>query len=66
MLHYNKHADLNERIRTPVTNYKAVSHYRACLTMQGRAVVLKRFRCQTTYEAMCGYVYRPPQCGSRF
>ena len=38
MLHYNKHADLNERIRTPVTNYKAVSHYRACLTMQGRAV----------------------------
>ena len=39
MLHYNKHADLNERIRTPVTNYKAVSHYRACLTMQGRAVV---------------------------
>ena len=26
---------------TPVTNYKAVSHYRACLTMQGRAVAQK-------------------------
>ena len=39
MLHYNKHANLNERLSTPVTNYKAVSHYRACLTMQGRAVL---------------------------